>query len=206
MADLAERRKDLLDAMMRDAIYEGAVSVLSSHGIGGTTMDRVAAAAGVAKGTLYNHFRSKRDLLKFVHGKTCSPLIEATDEIASGASSPSEKLRGIIRMWREHVLARRVAFEFLINDFAARSILKDTVLSTRRDGIEKIAAVIEEGIEAGEFRPVHSLRAAEVLVVAAIGMIEEEFGRHEQRGDKDTVDVLIEIFLNGISAGAGQHP
>lgn len=202
MADLAERRKDLLDAMMRDAIYEGAVAVLSSHGIGGTTMDRVAAAAGVAKGTLYNHFRSKRDLLEFVHGKTCGPLIEATEEIARGGASPSEKLRAIIRTWREHVLARQAAFEFFITDYAARGILKDTVLSTRRNGMETIAAVIEEGIQTGEFRQVHALRAAEVLVVAGIGMIEEEFGRHEKRADEDTVDVLIEIFLNGISAGS----
>ena len=34
-------------------------------------------------------------------------------------------------------------------------------------------------------------------------MIEEEFGRHEQRAQEDTADVLIEIFLFGISAAKG---
>jgi len=199
MTDLAERRKDLLDAMMRDAIYKGAVSVLSSHGIGGTTMDRVAAATGVAKGTLYNHFRNKRALLEFVHDRTIAPLLEATNAIVERGGSAAERLRAIIRTWREHVLQRRVAFAFLINDFGARGILKDTAQSDRRDGIERIAGIIEQGIEAGEFRPVHPGRAAEVFVVAAIGMLEEEFGRHEQRANEDSVDVLIDIFLHGIS-------
>jgi AcrR family transcriptional regulator len=51
MVRLAERRKELLDSMMREAVYEGAVAVLTQFGLNGTTMDRVAAAAGIAKGS-----------------------------------------------------------------------------------------------------------------------------------------------------------
>jgi len=205
MADLAERRKDLLDSMMRDAIYEGAVAVLSSHGLNGATMDRVAAAAGVAKGTLYNHFRNKRDLLLFVHARTVEPLDEATDEIIAGEMSAIEKLTRLSRVWREELSKRRVAFEFLIRDSAARDILMDDKNTGRSRAIRRVARVIEQGIQAGEFRSLDPLRVGEIFVGATIGMTEEEFVCGEQRSHEETTDVLIDVFLNGLVANQGSR-
>lgn len=44
------------------AILEGAMQVFLEQGYVGTTMDRVAAAAGVSKPTVYNHFQDKETL------------------------------------------------------------------------------------------------------------------------------------------------
>ncbi|MPM64998.1 hypothetical protein SDC9_111890 [bioreactor metagenome] len=38
-------------------IFEAAIKTFSNSGYNGTTMDQVAEAAGVAKGTLYYHFK-----------------------------------------------------------------------------------------------------------------------------------------------------
>jgi AcrR family transcriptional regulator len=56
MVRLSERRKELLNSMMQNAIHSAAVAVLTEHGIGGMTMDRVAEKAEVAKGSLYKYF------------------------------------------------------------------------------------------------------------------------------------------------------
>lgn len=44
------------------AILDGATQIFLKEGYAGTTMDRVAAAAGVSKATLYSHFRDKEGL------------------------------------------------------------------------------------------------------------------------------------------------
>jgi AcrR family transcriptional regulator len=44
------------------SILDGAMQVFLEHGYAGTTMDRIAAAAGVSKPTIYNHFQDKEDL------------------------------------------------------------------------------------------------------------------------------------------------
>ena len=49
MPKLTAIRKQALDEMMREAIFEATVAVLSEHGVEGMTMDRVALAAKVAK-------------------------------------------------------------------------------------------------------------------------------------------------------------
>ena len=44
------------------AILEGAMRVFLEQGYAGTTMDKVASAAGVSKPTVYNHFQDKEAL------------------------------------------------------------------------------------------------------------------------------------------------
>jgi len=46
----------------RAAILSAAVQEFRAHGYDATSMDKLAAAAGVSKRTLYNHFPSKDDL------------------------------------------------------------------------------------------------------------------------------------------------
>jgi AcrR family transcriptional regulator len=47
----------------KNTIFEAAIKVFSSNGYNGATMDDIALNAGVAKGTLYYHFKSKKKFL-----------------------------------------------------------------------------------------------------------------------------------------------
>lgn len=49
-------------ARTRAGLLEGALRAVAAHGTRRTTMNDIAAAAGVAKATLYNHFRTKDDV------------------------------------------------------------------------------------------------------------------------------------------------
>jgi AcrR family transcriptional regulator len=46
----------------RAGLVDGAGRAFAEHGVRGATMQAVAAAAGVSKATLYNHFRTKDEL------------------------------------------------------------------------------------------------------------------------------------------------
>lgn len=48
----------------RAVLVAGAARAFADHGLRGATMQAVAAAAGVAKATLYNHFRTKDEVLR----------------------------------------------------------------------------------------------------------------------------------------------
>jgi AcrR family transcriptional regulator len=47
-----------------EQILQGAMQEFLAHGFAGTSMDRVAAAAGVSKATVYSHFADKEGLFK----------------------------------------------------------------------------------------------------------------------------------------------
>ncbi|TFV44602.1 helix-turn-helix domain-containing protein [Blastococcus sp. TF02A-35] len=48
----------------RAGLLDGAARAFAEHGLRGSTMQSVAAEAGVAKGTLYNYFRTKDDVAR----------------------------------------------------------------------------------------------------------------------------------------------
>src|SRR6476646_10678841 len=50
----------------RRQLLEAAVQVFSARGIASATLQEVAAVAGVANGTVYNHFPAKDDVVQAV--------------------------------------------------------------------------------------------------------------------------------------------
>ncbi len=199
MAKLAERRKELLDSMNRQAIFDGAVAVISQHGLGGLTMDRVATAAGVAKGSLYNHFKTKQQLLEFVHDRAVSPMQHVLHEIVQSDCSAAEKLEQIARTWREHLIRHHAVFEFLINDSMIRAILRDSEQSARATAIRQIAQIFQQGIDSGAFRRFDTKQLAEMFIGAAIGMAEQEFAEGKSRSVDDATAPLVSVFLHGVA-------
>ena len=103
MPKLTAIRKQALDEMMREAIFEATVAVLSEHGVEGMTMDRVALAAKVAKGSLYHYFPGKQALLEFVFAKMVDPVTTNLHEIVAGARPALEKLANHLAMLLEHI-------------------------------------------------------------------------------------------------------
>lgn len=200
MTNLAQRRKEVLDFVMREAVFQGAVAVLTQHGLRGATMDRVAAAAGMAKGSLYNYFRNKQELLEFVHQRAIAPLQQAAQEILDGQASAAAKLESICRLWREHLGTHRAVFEFFVNDQTAKGLLHGSQETARAWGTQQVARIIAQGIQAGDFRPVDSLAAAEVFVGAAIGMVEHELAIGRLRPIDEAVAMLMDVFLHGLCA------
>jgi AcrR family transcriptional regulator len=56
-------RKELIAGQRKSQILEAALNVFSRKGFGEATVPDVAEEAGVAVGTIYNYFESKKDLL-----------------------------------------------------------------------------------------------------------------------------------------------
>ena len=61
---LSPKQQEIRDREER--ILDEAQTVLLARGAGAVTMERMAAAVGVSKGTVYQHFTSKEDLLAAV--------------------------------------------------------------------------------------------------------------------------------------------
>jgi TetR/AcrR family transcriptional regulator, mexJK operon transcriptional repressor len=79
----------------RTQILAGAASVFAADGYEGASMARIAAVAGVSKGTLYNHFDSKAALFTAYVGEKCDQHLARVFDSADNDGDPAEVLRGI---------------------------------------------------------------------------------------------------------------
>jgi AcrR family transcriptional regulator len=73
----------------RSAILDAAAASVASSGVRRTTMSDIATTGGVAKATLYNHFRTKDDVLAALVEARVSALGAACEAIAGSAGLAS---------------------------------------------------------------------------------------------------------------------
>ena len=81
----------------RAAVLDGAVRAVEKHGVRKTTMGDIAILAGIAKGTLYNHFRTKEAVLAAAIEASVSSLTEecraaAREDLAEALAIAAERL------------------------------------------------------------------------------------------------------------------
>ena len=91
----------------RIAVLTGARQCLVSHG-SKTTMVDIAAAAGVAKATLYNHFRTKPEVFAALVEHEISCAAAETRELAE-VSGLEVALRRLAERVGEHPVVRKLA-------------------------------------------------------------------------------------------------
>jgi AcrR family transcriptional regulator len=88
----------------RAGLLDGAVRAFAERGLRGSTMQSVAATAGVAKATLYNHFRTKDEVARALLAAELDRLTALVAGLAPGAA-----LTALADEVAGHPVLRRVA-------------------------------------------------------------------------------------------------
>jgi TetR/AcrR family transcriptional regulator, cholesterol catabolism regulator len=139
----------------RAAVVALAADLFDRGGYASISMEQIAAAAGIAKPTLYHYFRSKDEILRGVHESFIGILLERQDERVRLGLAPADLLLGamtdIFGLMETHRGYVRVFFEHYreLPDEARREI---RVKRDRYEGL--IRNAVAQGIRAGAFRGV----------------------------------------------------
>ncbi|HUL09478.1 MAG TPA: TetR family transcriptional regulator C-terminal domain-containing protein [Candidatus Acidoferrum sp.] len=92
-------RRPAISGPTRAAILEATVEVIARHSLSGTTVERVALAAGVAPGTVILHFKRKEALLIEVLEDLAQEFDQARrSAIAGAADDPAGALDRLIEI------------------------------------------------------------------------------------------------------------
>ncbi|RFU19361.1 TetR/AcrR family transcriptional regulator [Geodermatophilus marinus] len=91
----------------RAGLLEGAARAFAERGLRRSTMQSLAAAAGVAKGTLYNHFRTKDDVALAL----LAAELDRLGDLAAGRPSPGAAVAALAEEVAEHPVLRRLAVD-----------------------------------------------------------------------------------------------
>ena len=97
MVSQAERR-----AATREAILQAAEDLFSRRGFAATTVDQIAAAAGVAKGAVYHHFPAKEAMFEAVFEETSLVLVR---RVMAASSNARDVLDGVVAGSRAYFAA-----------------------------------------------------------------------------------------------------
>ncbi|QBE63581.1 TetR/AcrR family transcriptional regulator [Pseudoduganella lutea] len=149
----------------RSAIVQAAIAEFRANGFDATSMDRVAATAGVSKRTVYNHFPSKDDLF----AQILEELWDCTAATAPASYCADRPLRGqLMDLLRQKMgllrdpyfldLARVAIAEAIHTPERARSMVAK--LSQKEEGA---AALLRAAQADGKLKPGDPAFMANVL-------------------------------------------
>jgi AcrR family transcriptional regulator len=96
---------DVLSPDKERQVLNGAASVFARDGYEGASMSRIAAEAGVSKGTLYNYFAGKAELFSAYVHRECSGTISLMIDDLARDETPEATLRRIGRRVIEVLLS-----------------------------------------------------------------------------------------------------
>jgi TetR/AcrR family transcriptional regulator, fatty acid metabolism regulator protein len=198
-------REELIKEYRVREILEAAHRVIGRHGFEGTTIDRVAEEARVAKGTIYLYFNNKDDLL---HAAVLEGLRALAVESYQGDRpdlAPLERISNFVR--------HQFRLQSSHQDFLKAFILESSFVTfepgdergeeLRRlyaEYLDFVASMLRAAIETGAIRAIDANLAAFLLSEMIMGCLRRRLMNFASTPVEADAEAVLELFLKGVQA------
>ena len=194
----------------RKKIMQAAEKLFTKRRFHEITMDMVANAAGVGKGTIYRYFRDKNDVFFQVTLSGFDELCEIVRSEVPADTPFKERLMKACVQISGFFEGRRQLFRMIQSEegrmYWFHGAPRERWMSQRAKLVGVVAEIIETGISEGLVR---DDVPADVLAMLLLGMLRagmRELG--DQRQARGIQEFIISLFLTGVlkQGGAGEGP
>jgi TetR/AcrR family transcriptional regulator, fatty acid metabolism regulator protein len=183
-------------------ILEAARRVMARYGMQGTTVDRVAEEAKVAKGTIYLYFQSKDEL---VHAAVLEGLREMVAETVRSddpSMPPLDRIRNLILAQYRIQASNQDFLKTLIIgnslDIEVESQAGRDFMRVYAGYLDFVASVLQDAIDRRAIRPIDSHFAAFMLGELITGSLRRRLLKLASTPLEADADSVVELFLRGI--------
>ena len=183
-------------------ILEAARRVMARYGMQGTTVDRVAEEAKVAKGTIYLYFLSKDEL---VHAAVLEGLREMSAETVRSddpSKQPLDRIRNLILAQYRIQASNQDFLKTLIIgnslDIELESQAGRDFMRVYAGHLDFVSSVLQDAIDRGAIRPVDSQFAAFMLGEMITGSLRRRLLKLATTPIEADADAVVELFLRGL--------
>lgn len=129
------------------AVREAALTLFAERGYHGTALSQIAGELGIRTPSLYNHMRSKHDLLEAIVSETTEQVWSDYEDAVRGIDDPVEGLRRAITTYAlRHATHRREALIVNRDISSLEGPARTRVFELRRRHEHAIRTLIEEGV------------------------------------------------------------
>jgi AcrR family transcriptional regulator len=154
-------KKQLMAQQTKAHIAQKATERFAQKGYAATTLEDICKAAGISKGSLYYHFKSKDVLFLYILENNQQELHHKWQRGMEKAASAKEKLYFLADQYAEMVQAPVAIEEFLSSQHNSK--VYEQLSAFRRGGFPIIEKIVEEGIASGEFRQDDPVQLSKII-------------------------------------------
>lgn len=186
------------DGSRKEVIVKAAAGLFHEKGYKAASMRDLAERVGVEAASLYNHIRSKTELLHDICFNVANVFWEHFNKVEASDARPIEKLETLLRF---HIRQMLENFEEVYITDREWRYLADPYLSNfqnqRRNYRKRFAAIIEQGIESAEINPIDASTAVLIVLHAVSGVESWHRSTHKISGE-ELEENMITILIDGL--------
>ena len=185
----------------RTEMVHAAARLFSERGYHGTSIQHLADALGLQKGSLYSHIGSKEELLFDVVNEGADRFLERGEIAIQLQALAGVKLRRLLVGHIETAIEHLDAATVFLNEWRYLSEDRRRIIQAKRDRYENIVrSIIDEGITAGEFRDDANVRFAARLVLSAGNWTYAWFKPGGELGPTEIGERFADLLIRGLAA------
>jgi TetR/AcrR family transcriptional regulator, cholesterol catabolism regulator len=190
----AQRRK----ASKKDLILQKAAAMFREKGFAATSMRDLAETVGIEAASLYNHIRSKNEILEAICFDVANRFNTNIDIIEASKQAVIPKVETLLRF---HIRQMVENYEEVYVADREWKHLEEPYLSNfqnqRRAYRKKFASILEEGIQKNEIKKIDAPTAVLIMLHAVSGI--ESWHRSKARiNERELEDNMIMIMIDGL--------
>lgn len=193
----ALQTRDEVQKLKREAVLKEAGRAFGKRGYHNTSLDDVAKALQVSKGTLYNYVKDKQEILYECHALA----LEIGDRALAHGLAAGRDGAGILRA----TLVRYI--ELLTDELGACAVLMEVdamrpedreAAVTRRDDFERaFVKMLKQGIKDGSIRDVDP-KLAVFTFMGAVNWLPRWFSAEGRLSGAEVAEQVTDLLLSGL--------
>lgn len=195
---LRRMNRELKKALTRQRIKEAALSLLAEQGYETTTIEQIAKLAGVAKGTFFNYFASKDELICDLQ------TVFVMNEVAKLKDKPGPLiprmrmvLFQLVQQLPHNKSVTRALFQAILGSGPALEEHNQLIGQI----MESIVPLIAQGQENGELRKdMPAEMISQLAVQTYFGALIVWSMSDEEEGINEQIALTFDLFFKGITA------
>lgn len=182
----------------KDVIVGKAARLFREKGYSATSMRDLAENVGVEAASLYNHIKSKAEILQEICFKTANLFMNQITDVELSEQSNIKKLEAILRFHIQQIVTQYEEVYVMDREWKH---LTDPYLSNmqsqRRSYRQRMAAIIEDGIRKGEIKQIDAPTAVLIMLHAVSGI--ESWHRSVKRISPEMLEEnMVMILIDGL--------
>lgn len=182
-------------------IYEAALKVFSEYGFERSTMDDIAEVAGIAKGTIYYNYRSKRELFLAIIDDAIDKMTDRMEKIIENPGDVSLKLEKIIEVQLNFYDEYKNYCKVLLSEvlWSLGGHWQEEAEKVRQKIFGQVEKVVAGGIEQGNLSPELSSKTVSSALFGMTVVTGFNYFLFEKNYSLENVKKdLQELFLKGV--------
>jgi AcrR family transcriptional regulator len=182
----------------KQTIIEEAATLFREKGYVATTMRDIAAQVGVEAASLYNHIKSKEEILSNICFSLAEQYTNKMIEVAVTIDTPIDKIISLLTMHVE-VNAMNSSLASVMNDewrYLSEPQRSD-FLELRKTYEKKFTAIIQEGINQGTIQTFDA-KISLYTMLSSIRWLQHWYHANREMNVEDLNKTIIQLLMKGI--------